>query len=127
MLPEKGRKLYRGAQDDKTDMEFSHSIAITLKEELGSTHQAVKTVMRWSGAGERTVKHWFAGTHGPSGKHLVALMRHSDAVLTAVLRMADREPAVVGMKILAVRDKLLELVDLIDAPHDESKPTPVQQ
>lgn len=116
MFPEKGRKLHEGARNDKTDIKFSHSIATTLKEELGATHQAVKTVMRWSGAGERTVKHWLAGTHGPSGKHLVALMRHSDAVLTAVLRMADREPAVVGMKILAVRDKLLELVDLIDAP-----------
>lgn len=115
MLPKKGRKLHEGVRNDKIDMEFSHSIATTLKEELGSTHQAVKTVMRWSGAGERTVKHWLAGTHGPSGKHLVALMRHSDAVLTTVLRMADRESAVVGLKILAVRYKLLELVDLIDA------------
>lgn len=119
MLPEKGRRLHKGAQDNGIDIEFSHAIATALKVELGSTHQAVKTVMRWSGAGERTVKHWFAGTHGPSGKHLVALMRHSDTVLTAVLRMADREPAIVGMNILAVRDKLLELVDLIGAPYGE--------
>jgi hypothetical protein len=46
--------------------------------------------MRWTGASERTVKYWFAGERGPSGDHLIALARHSDAVLYVVLALAGR-------------------------------------
>jgi hypothetical protein len=35
---------------------YAQAIAYALKAELGPTHQAVKTVMGWTGAGERTVK-----------------------------------------------------------------------
>jgi len=44
--------------------------------------------MRWAGASERTVKYWFSGERGPSGDHLIALARHSDAVLYVVLALA---------------------------------------
>lgn len=40
--------------------------------------------MHWTGATERTVKYWFSGERGPSGDHLIALARHSDAVLYVV-------------------------------------------
>jgi hypothetical protein len=46
--------------------------------------------MRWSGASERAarywfaVKYWFSGERGPSGDHLVARARPSDAVLYVV-------------------------------------------
>lgn len=66
------------------------AIAAALIEDLGLTHRAVKTAMRWTGASERTVKYWLAGERGPSGCHLIALARHSDAVLMAILVMADR-------------------------------------
>src|SRR5215470_9456536 len=35
--------------------------------------QAVKTVMRWTGASEGTVRNWFLGSSGPNGQHLIAL------------------------------------------------------
>lgn len=63
------------------DVNFARLISATLRAELGSTHRALKTIMRWTGASERSAKHWFAGTHGPSGDHLVALARHFDALL----------------------------------------------
>jgi hypothetical protein len=69
--------------------------------------------MRWTGASERTVKNWFAGTSGPSGEHLVALLRHSDTVLEAVLHLAGREQAVAAKKLLDLRDTLVEMLDLI--------------
>lgn len=59
-------------------------------EELDDTHRANKLAMRWTGASERTVKYWFSGERGPSGDHLVALARHSDAVLYVVLALAGR-------------------------------------
>jgi hypothetical protein len=46
--------------------------------------------MRWTGASERTVKYWFSGERGPSGDHLIALARHSDAALCGVLALAGR-------------------------------------
>ena len=64
--------------------------AIALRDELGLTHRAVKTAMRWTGASERTVKYWIAGERGPSGEHLIALARHSDIVFHMVLMLADR-------------------------------------
>lgn len=61
------------------------------REELGDTHWATRTVMRWTGANKRTVKRWFAGTSGSSGEHLVSLVHYSDAILGAFLGIADRE------------------------------------
>ena len=46
--------------------------------------------MRWTDAGKRMVKAWLGGTSGPSGEHLVALMRHSDEVFGTVLRLSAR-------------------------------------
>ena len=81
MFPKRGKELHRGTLGSGVDAEFEQAIAAALKGELGSTHRAIKTVMGWTGASERTVKHWFAGTHGPSGQYLIALARHSDAVM----------------------------------------------
>ncbi len=41
------------------------SITEALRAELGDTHRAVKTVTRWTGANERTVKNWLTGHARP--------------------------------------------------------------
>jgi hypothetical protein len=115
MLPKKGKKLHRGGSGGGQELDFGRLIATALRTELGSNHQTIKTVMRWTGASERTVKHWFAGTHGPSGEHLVGLIRHSDEVLTVFLLMADRGPVALTAKLDGLRVKLVELIDHIDA------------
>ena len=71
---------------------YRKAIADTLRCELGPTHQAIKTVMRWTGASERTAKYWLSGERGPSGEHLIRLAQHSDAVLITILTMAERLP-----------------------------------
>lgn len=114
MFPKKGKKLHRGSDDNDREREFRQEIAVALKSELGSTHQGIKTVMRWTGASERTVKHWFAGTHAPSGYHLAILARHSDSVLQFFLRAAERRSLRVGVNWISIRESLLELVELID-------------
>ena len=81
----------------------------------GSTHQAVKIIMRWTGAGERTVKNWLAGISGPSGQHLVDLIRHSDDVLAVLLILAGRQQVVVAQRFVDMRNKLVETVEQIDA------------
>jgi len=115
MLPKKGKILPRGSNGFGNDIAFRIAVATALKSELGTTHQAIKTVMRWTGASERTVKHWFAASHCPRGHHLVAIARHSDAVLMCFLVAADRSQLSIGMQWVSVRSMLVSLVETIDA------------
>ncbi|HEY7230327.1 MAG TPA: hypothetical protein VH558_08160 [Pseudolabrys sp.] len=114
MLPKKGRKLHRGGSDGTDGSGFEQSIAAALRAELDSNHQTIKTVMRWTGASERTVKNWLAGSHGPSGEHLVGLTRYSDEVFRAFLAMAGRGSIVLTADLAALRLKLLDVVNHID-------------
>ena len=94
--------------------EFAAVIAETLHGENGGTRMSVKTVMAFTGVGERTVKNWFAGKNGPNGKNLVELVRHSDEVLEALLLMAGREDILAGKLLVDARDKLVEMLEIID-------------
>jgi hypothetical protein len=93
---------------------YPTSIAYALRNELGTTHQATKIVMGWTGAGERTVKNWLAGNSGPNGQHLVDLIRHSDRVLEVLLVLAGRQQIAAAQRLLDVRNKLAETVELVD-------------
>lgn len=75
---------------DADQTAYRRAIAEALRRELGLTHQAIKTMMRWTGASERTAKYWLSGERGPSGEHLIRLAQHSDAVLVVILKMAAR-------------------------------------
>ena len=70
--------------------------------------------MAYTGVGERTVKNWFAGKNGPNGKNLVELVRHSDEVLEVLLLMAGREDILAGKLLVYARDKLVEMLEIID-------------
>ncbi len=109
--------------------EFAAVIAETLRGTFGGTRVSVKTVMAYTGAGERTVKNWFAGNNAPNGENLVELVRHSDEVLEALLLMAGREDILAGKLLVDARDKLVEMLEIIDQllagnsptdPHDGS-------
>ncbi len=93
---------------------YAREIAGALKRELGGTHQTVKIVMKWTGAGERTVKNWLSGEIGPSGPHLIALIRHSDAVMEAMLHSAGRTQIVASNTVVKVRDAMTESLERIN-------------
>lgn len=90
MFPKKGNKLHGRRQATQAGLHFNRAIADALRRDLGPTHQAAKTIMRWTGTSERTAKHWLSGSHGPSGLHLVQLVRHSDEVLRTILLLSGR-------------------------------------
>jgi len=94
---------------------YAVAISLALRQNLGNTRRAMKTLVRWTGAGERTVKNWLSGSSGPSGAHLVALVHHSDEVLEAVLRLAGREQVLLAMKVFDARDQLIEALELLRA------------
>lgn len=71
--------------------------------------------MRWTGASERTVKNWFSGANGPSGAHLIALAGNSDEVLGAFLALAGHNQVFAVKKLINARDKIAEMLELIDS------------
>ena len=75
---------------------------------------SVKTVMAYTGAGERTVKNWFEGKNGPNGENLVELVRHSDEVLETLLLMAGREDILAGKLLIDAGDQLVEMLEIIN-------------
>jgi hypothetical protein len=94
--------------------DFTAVIAKTLRETFGRSGRSIKTVMGYTGAGERTVKNWFESKNGPNGENLVELVRHSDEVLEALLSMAGREDILAGKLLVDARDKLVEMLEIID-------------
>ncbi len=90
MLPKTGKKLpntdlaVRGATD------YASIVALALGRELNNSRHGVKTLMRWTGASERTAKNWLSGRRGPSGQDLIALARNSAEVMRAFYVMTGR-------------------------------------
>lgn len=114
MFRKKGNKLHPRENDRQVGTDFSRAIAIALHMELGSTHQAIKITMRWTGASERTAKHWLAGTHGPSGEYLVELMRHSDEVFRAVLTLSGRKKTMSDAGLVRLREQLMVVMECLE-------------
>jgi hypothetical protein len=119
MLPKKGIVLpSRG-----NPVLYAAAVANALQDELGATHQAVKTVMRWTGAGERSVKNWLAGVSGPSGQHLIELIRHSDPVLEVLLVASGRQRILAAIRLVSVRNKIAEMLADLDATIELGRPS----
>ena len=95
MFPKKGNNVRT-----KGGPKYAEVISAALRAELGNSHQAVKTLGRWTGASHRAVKNWLAGRTGPNGQHLVLIMGKSDAVLYALLRSAGRENSIAATKVV---------------------------
>lgn len=114
MFPKKGKVFPGPNRPGGQALSYAATVAAALREGVGDTHQAVKTVMRWTGADERTIKNWFAGTNGPSGTHLITLLQHSDEVLEACLFLAGRERIISNRRSLEVQKKLWELLALLE-------------
>jgi hypothetical protein len=114
MFPKTGNKLHLVRAQGLDDASFNFAIAAALKNELGQTHQAVKIVIRWTGASERTVKYWFAGTHGPTGDNLVNLVANSDAVFKLLLSRAGRTRALANIKAVDVQRFLTAALERLE-------------
>ena len=117
-FPKKGKFFprengYDGNGGHRTSGCFADEIASALKRSLGDSRAGVKTVAAWTGANEKTVKNWFAGTYGPSGVHLIALARHSDEVLVTFLSMAGRDDLMVAVKLAGAEEAISDLLDAV--------------
>lgn len=111
MFPKTGKKF--PVDVGSSSSTYAALIADVLKSELGNTHQAHKTLMRWTGANERTAKNWLSGSNGPSGEHLLQLMRSSDRVFDFVLRLSHRPAVLSNARLAEVRNSLRVTADLL--------------
>lgn len=113
MFPKSGRILPDGrVRPSKAD--YRGIIRDALRAELGGTHVAAKTIMRWTGASDRTARNWLHGEVNPSGYHLVCLAAQSEAVLTAVLTLAGRLDLVLTQDVHAVEVALAQAAGAIE-------------
>lgn len=113
MLPKKGTSFPMG-RTVLTEAEFAQVIASALKVEFGSTRHGAKTIMKWTGVSQRTAKNWLSGRNAPSGVHLVLLARESNAILKALMLMAERPEMSLGASLLSLKRLLSETMAALD-------------
>ena len=122
MFPKTGDTFQNGSSKLNSQIEYREAIWAALTNELGGTHQAAKTMMRWTGVSERTARNWISGTHAPAGEHLIDLIRNSDAVLSAVLTLAGRREAYAFARLELVRAELQIMLNAIDTIEGQDTP-----
>jgi len=105
-VPIKGTSVPAEYWRTPTGKLYAAEISRALRKDLGYTHGAAKKVMRWTGASERTVKHWFAGSRGPGGLHLVCLIRNSEAVFQCFLNLSGRQSSIAAYNVREARKML---------------------
>jgi hypothetical protein len=113
---ERERCFLRGSTDFKKRMGqagLCTAIADAPRTELGNGHRATKTLMRRTGAGNRTPKNWLSGCGGLTGHHLLHLARGSDTVLATLLGFAGRHQHG-GADLLTIRRSLISAILLAE-------------
>jgi len=99
---------------DLRNERFAEVIAQALRRQFGETHASVKTVVALTSANERAVKNWFSAKNGPTGEHLVDLVRSSDEVLEAALLLSGRRELVLAKKFGDTKEVLVKMLKLIE-------------
>jgi len=101
MFPKSGSKVPKLKGRPLVE-DYLAEILQALRHELGTTAGATKTIMRWTGASDRTARNWMSGASGPSGYHLICLARESNAVLAAMLALSGRPELALSTDVHAV-------------------------
>jgi hypothetical protein len=114
MFPKTGTVLPNAKRRSDQAAIYARMVSAALREDLGETHRATKTLMRWTGASERTVRNWMTGSKGPNGEHLIVLIRHSQTLLEVILGYAGRDRDIAANRLIAARAGLRELIGFID-------------
>jgi hypothetical protein len=88
-LPKRGNSLPI-LDVDFAGLSYEAAVAAAIRQELGGNPHATKLLARRTGTSPSTAKNWLSGSAGPSGAHLIELMRSSDLVFEVVLMLAGR-------------------------------------
>ena len=114
MFHKKGNIFHRTHQGAISQAEYREAISAALVHDLGGAGRAAKTITKWTGVNDRTAKNWILGYCGPSGEHLIELMRHSDTVLAVILKLAGRDRVLAEEQVKHFRHELRVVLDSLD-------------
>ena len=114
MFLKMGNTFPRDKADHVSKYEYSEAVSAALVRELGKSHRAIKTLMKWTGANERTAKNWLSGANGPSGQHLVDILKHSDQLVFALAELTGRQELGVVVDIKTLKLVLNRLTASLD-------------
>lgn len=109
----KNRSQLRDSRFVLSESDLARQIGAALREELGATRRATKTVMRWAGVSDTTARAWLQGKGSPSGLHLVALAAHSDPVMIVLLRLTGHGDLELGLRLRDIDTNLRQLLSLV--------------
>ncbi len=113
-LPKKGKELPSVRTRQELARDYAQGSASALEEDL-ACGASIKTIMAWTGAGERTVKDWLADSNGPSGLHLEGLLGSFEAVYERLMIRTGRMPIVNRQGLEVLRAQITGLAAAIDA------------
>lgn len=106
MLPKRGRIFRNGSGDNAPRLVYARAVRDALKRESRSTPHLIKKVGQWTGARERTIKNWLAGTCGPRGEHLLLLAFHSNDVFEVILALTERDRNIAKPKLRTICEEM---------------------
>jgi hypothetical protein len=86
---------------------LSAKVGQALRDALGSSRRATKTVMRWTNVSDTTARAWISGRVVPSGRHLLALAANCHEVMVVVLRMTGHSELEIGIELQEIEHSLL--------------------
>lgn len=109
-FPKTGNFLHRG-----DEAPFVVMVSSVLRGAMGSRPASIKQVARWTGASERTVKNWFAGTCAPRGHHFLGIVRHCPEMLETFLVCAGRGDRLASAHVDEARNQLRLALSVLDA------------
>lgn len=89
------------------DSELAAQIGDALREELGTSRRATKTVMRWTGVSDTTARSWLQGRSSPSGLHLIALAAQSRSIMMVLLRLTGYGDLELGLELREIEAGLV--------------------
>ena len=87
-------RTFPGEKIKNNDHDFRYKVAAeirtALRQEYGYGRSSDKKIAQKINRETRAIKNWILGFNMPDSEHLVVLMQSSDAVLAAVLNLANR-------------------------------------
>jgi hypothetical protein len=101
MVPKSGSRLPK-TQISLSDAELAELIGTALRDELGASRRAAKTIIAWTGVSDRTARAWLNGRSSPSSLHLLAMAAHCKPVMATMLRLTGHEHVAIGIDLQAV-------------------------
>lgn len=113
MFPKSGRKLPNWRSRPSAE-DYAVEIGAALRRELGTAGGAAKTIMKWTGASDRSARNWLNGLGGPTGWHLILLARESGEVMESVLAMTNRDRLMLSSDMHALRLALIKVTASLD-------------